>query len=123
MHPGQRNNLDALCKRYSIDNSHRELHGALLDARILADVYLAMTGGQVGLALGEQSAAHSAQMSGQVRALVRTAAPLVVVNASPEELKLHDAMLATIGKASQGQCLWQALDAACAASAKSASSA
>lgn len=51
MHPGQRNSLDALCKRYGIDNSHRELHGALLDARILADVYLAMTGGQVGLAL------------------------------------------------------------------------
>src|SRR6266403_5287187 len=53
MHPGQRNNLDALCKRYSIDNSRRELHGALLDARILADVYLAMTGGQGALALTE----------------------------------------------------------------------
>ncbi len=53
MHPGQRNGLDALCKRYSIDNSHRQLHGALLDARILADVYLAMTGGQNTLALDE----------------------------------------------------------------------
>ena len=53
MHPGQRNNLDALCKRYGIDNSHRELHGALLDARILADVYLAMTGGQSALALDD----------------------------------------------------------------------
>src|SRR6185436_17343925 len=63
MHPGQRNNLDALCKRYSIDNSHREMHGALLDARILADVYLAMTGGQVGLALGVDSAA-AAQAGG-----------------------------------------------------------
>ena len=123
MHPGQRNNLDALCKRYSIDNSHRELHGALLDARILADVYLAMTGGQVGLALGEQSASHSAHLPGQVRALVRTAAPLVVVRASPEELKLHDAMLATIGKASKGKCLWQTLDVAAAAGAQSASSA
>src|SRR5262249_10285212 len=60
MHPGQRNNLDALCKRYSVDNSHRELHGALLDARILADVYLAMTGGQVGLALGLEPAATAA---------------------------------------------------------------
>ena len=123
MHPGQRNNLDALCKRYSIDNSHRELHGALLDARILADVYLAMTGGQVGLALGELSTAHSAHVAGQVRALVHTAAPLVVVTASSEELKLHDAMLATIGKASKGKCLWQALEAAEASSAQSASSA
>jgi DNA polymerase-3 subunit epsilon len=123
MHPGQRNNLDALCKRYSIDNSHRELHGALLDARILADVYLAMTGGQVGLALGEQSGSHSTHQAGQVRALVRTATPLVVVKASPEELKLHDAMLATIGKASKGKCLWQSLEAASAQGAQSASSA
>ena len=122
MHPGQRNNLDALCKRYSIDNSHRELHGALLDSRILADVYLAMTGGQVGLALGVESAAAS-QAAGQVRALVRPAVPLVVVNASPEELKLHDAMLAIIGKASKGKCLWQSLEPPPAQVAQSASSA
>ena len=121
MHPGQRNNLDALCKRYSVDNSHRELHGALLDARILADVYLAMTGGQVGLALGVESAA-AAQAAGQVRALVRPAVPLVVVSASADELKLHDAMLAIIGKASRGKCLWQALEAAVPAGAQSASS-
>src|SRR5262245_54728874 len=81
MHPGQRNSLDALCKRYEVDNSHRELHGALLDARILADVYLAMTGGQVGLALGVDSGAAAAA-AGQVRALVRPAIPLVVVTAS-----------------------------------------
>lgn len=122
MHPGQRNNLDALCKRYSIDNSHRELHGALLDARILADVYLAMTGGQVGLALGVEVAA-SAQATGQVRALVRPAVPLVVVSASEEELKLHDAMLAIIGKASKGKCLWQALEAALPSGAQAASTA
>ncbi len=72
MHPGQRNNLDALCKRYSIDNSHRELHGALLDARILADVYLAMTGGQVGLALergagGERSRGRAGAGAGAAR--------------------------------------------------------
>src|SRR6185437_129179 len=109
MHPGQRNNLDALCRRYEIDNSHREMHGALLDARILADVYLAMTGGQVGLALGAETA-NSAQAAGQVRALVRPAVPLVVVSPSTEELKLHDAMLAIIGKASKGKCLWQALE-------------
>ncbi len=130
MHPGQRNNLDALCKRYSIDNSHRELHGALLDSRILADVYLAMTGGQVGLALGADTAANASQ--GQVvRALVRPAVPLVVVTASADELQLHEGMLATIAKASKGKCLWQTLDAAAAAaqsappapSAQSASSA
>src|SRR3974390_692141 len=57
LHPGQRNSLDALCKRYEVDNSRRELHGALLDARILADVYLAMTGGQSALALGDGGAA------------------------------------------------------------------
>jgi len=108
MHPGQRNNLDALCKRYSIDNSHRELHGALLDARILADVYLAMTGGQVGLALGVEDTVEAAQV-GQVRALVRPAVPLVVVRASEDELKLHHGMLAVITKASKGKCLWEAL--------------
>ena len=113
MHPGQRNNLDALCKRYEIDNSHRELHGALLDARILADVYLAMTGGQVGLALGESAAgAGSSQGGGQVRALVRPGVPLVVIAASSDELKLHESMLQTIAKASKGKCLWQALDTA-----------
>ena len=122
MHPGQRNNLDALCKRYAIDNSHRELHGALLDSRILADVYLAMTGGQVGLALGELTTANN-QAGGQVRALVRPPVPLVVVAASDEELKLHEAMLGTIAKASRGKCLWQALDAAQAAPAVAASSA
>ena len=123
MHPGQRNNLDALCKRYEIDNSHRELHGALLDSRILADVYLAMTGGQVGLALGEQSSSQAAQAAGQVRALVRPAVPLVVVTASDDELKLHDGMLAVIAKASKGKCLWQALEAAQAQNAQTASSA
>jgi DNA polymerase-3 subunit epsilon len=122
MHPGQRNNLDALCKRYSIDNSHRELHGALLDARILADVYLAMTGGQVGLALGVEDAAQAAQV-GQVRALVRPAVPLVVIAASDDELKLHEGMLAAIAKASKGKCLWQALEAAVTPSAASASTA
>src|SRR5579862_7311568 len=73
MHPGQRNSLDALCKRYSVDNSHRELHGALLDARLLADVYLAMTGGQSALALSEAEVAMRA--AGGVRparVLVRT---------------------------------------------------
>jgi DNA polymerase-3 subunit epsilon len=106
MHPGQRNNLDALCKRYSIDNSRRELHGALLDAQILADVYLAMTGGQGALALGESVAARSADGTRQVRALLRPSVPLRVLAATPEELSAHEKMLAVIDKASSGRCLW-----------------
>jgi DNA polymerase-3 subunit epsilon len=124
MHPGQRNNLDALCKRYEIDNSHRELHGALLDARILADVYLAMTGGQVGLALGEAGAGtRGAEEHGLVRALVRPAVPLVVVRASAEEVGLHESMLQAIAKACKGQALWQALEAATVGSGHTLSSA
>jgi DNA polymerase-3 subunit epsilon len=107
MHPGQRNNLDALCKRYSIDNSRRELHGALLDARILADVYLAMTGGQAALALAESTASGGAAEGNRtVRALVRPSVPLVVISASEAELVAHNAMLAVIAKASGGNCLW-----------------
>ena len=106
MHPGQRNNLDALCKRYSVDNSHRDLHGALLDAQILADVYLAMTGGQVGLALSETTTAASAESNGPVHALVRTALPLCIVMATEEEARAHESMLTIIAKASGGKCLW-----------------
>jgi DNA polymerase-3 subunit epsilon len=107
MHPGQRNNLDALCKRYSIDNSRRELHGALLDARILADVYLAMTGGQGALALVETAASGNAADGGRaVRALVRPSVPLVVIAPTSQELEAHAAMLAVIAKASGGKCLW-----------------
>jgi DNA polymerase-3 subunit epsilon len=107
MHPGQRNNLDALCKRYSIDNSRRELHGALLDARILADVYLAMTGGQGALALAETAASGNAADGGRaVRALVRPSVPLVVITVTDEELAAHAVMLAVINKASGGKCLW-----------------
>jgi DNA polymerase-3 subunit epsilon len=105
MHPGQRNNLDALCKRYSIDNSRRELHGALLDARILADVYLAMTGGQAALALAE-STATAGGVDISVRTVVRPAIPLVVIAADEAELAAHAAMLAVITKASGGKCLW-----------------
>ena len=83
LHPGQRNSLDALCKRYSVDNSARELHGALLDARILADVYLAMTGGQAALALMESDvAAHGTERRTRARVPVRAAVPLPVPAAS-----------------------------------------
>ena len=108
MHPGQRNNLDALCKRYSVDNSRRELHGALLDARILADVYLAMTGGQGALALTESASARTADDGRRVRALVRTSVPLRIVMATEDELRAHESMLSLIAKASGGQCLWSA---------------
>jgi DNA polymerase-3 subunit epsilon len=106
MHPGQRNGLDALCKRYSIDNSHRALHGALLDARILADVYLAMTGGQNALALDEAVRAVPAGAAVPGAAGVPQAA-LRVVTASAEELAAHDELMKVISKASGGKALWQ----------------
>jgi DNA polymerase-3 subunit epsilon len=108
MHPGQRNGLDALCKRYSVDNSHRELHGALLDARILLDVYLAMTGGQSALVLGEETAAGVVTAIQQERA-VRPAGQLKVVRASNDELALHERSLATLDKTSGGKTLWRGL--------------
>lgn len=112
LHPGQRNSLDALCKRYSVDNSRRELHGALLDARILADVYLAMTGGQSALALVDDRHASGHAAGRAVRALVRPVAGLTVVRATPAEYEAHDSMMALIAKASGGKpSLFQALDA------------
>ena len=119
LHPGQRNSLDALCKRYSVDNSARELHGALLDARILADVYLAMTGGQAALALMESDALARAAEGARVRVPVRAAVPLMVISATAEELAAHEAMLAMITKASGGRCVWVAADAGDAAAAPS----
>jgi DNA polymerase-3 subunit epsilon len=119
-HPGQRNNLDALCKRYGIDNSHRDLHGALLDARILADVYLAMTGGQSLLALDEAARERSGgARPGHVPASVRPAEPLRVVDASEEELAAHALLTGLLQKSSGGACLWLQLqqDAAAAAAA------
>jgi len=107
LHPGQRNSLDALCRRYQIDNSARELHGALLDARILADVYLAMTGGQGALALVEAEApVRGADGSRIGRMPLRNGVALVVIEASAAELEAHAAMLAVIAKASGGGCLW-----------------
>jgi DNA polymerase III subunit epsilon len=110
-HPGQRNNLDALCKRYGIDNSHRELHGALLDARILADVYLAMTGGQSLLALDEAAAGlpgDAARLSHSAIS-VRPAESLRVVYATAAERAAHDEMTRLLHKASGGRCVWQQL--------------
>ena len=90
MHPGQRNTLDALCKRYDIKNEHRTLHGALLDSEILADVYLAMTGGQTGLSFGEDGASDEGAVVTHVfQRLIGDREPLLVVNASAEELTSH----------------------------------
>ena len=111
LHPGQRNSLDALCKRYDIDDSARELHGALLDARILADVYLAMTGGQGALALSEaDEPTHTHNQVRAPRTPLRLAVPLPVPAATAEELAAHEAMLAVIAKASGGRVLWAVLE-------------
>jgi DNA polymerase III subunit epsilon len=124
MHPGQRNNLDALCKRYSVDNSRRDLHGALLDAQILADVYLAMTGGQVGLALSESTTSSRTASDRQAApALIRTGAPLIVVMATEEEARAHESMLTIIAKASGGKCLWTPVPAPTVAPEQNLSSA
>ncbi|MEO8064342.1 MAG: DNA polymerase III subunit epsilon [Pseudomonadota bacterium] len=108
LHPGQRNGLDALCKRYSVDNSKRELHGALLDAGILVDVYLAMTGGQSALALApaSQRGASAAATAGVAKLVAGIA--LAVPAASVDELERHEAMLDLINKASGGKTVWRA---------------
>lgn len=96
MHPGQRNSLDALCKRYEIDNTHRELHGALLDSEILADVYLRMTGGQTSLTLGRQSANTVQTGSVEIRRVSEKRQPLRIVQATPEEVEAHQKKLETL---------------------------
>ncbi len=109
MHPGQRNNLDALCKRYSVDNSHRDYHGALLDARLLAEVYLAMTGGQATLVLSAEPDPALARSRLNVAGPAPNARPLVVICASPAELDAHEHALALLDKASSGATVWRAL--------------
>ena len=106
LHPGQRNSLDALCKRYEIDNSRRELHGALLDAEILAEVYLAMTGGQVALSLERGGAEGEEGAAGAVRRLPAGRSPLKIIAASGAELEAHAQRLEAIDRASDGGCVW-----------------
>jgi len=105
LHPGQRNSLDALCKRYEVDASKRDVHGALIDAELLARVYLAMTGGQTALSLDADVAAEARQ-AGSRRAGSRRAGDLdlVVTRASDDELTAHEAMLEKIRKS--GTCVW-----------------
>lgn len=107
-HPGQKNNLDALCGRYGVDNSQRDLHGALLDAEILADVYLAMTGGQTALALaGSESSTSQSGSAVGIRRLPPNRAPLPVILANAIELESHERRLLEIDKASGGKTLWR----------------
>jgi DNA polymerase-3 subunit epsilon len=105
MHPGQRNSLDALAKRYDVDNSKRELHGALLDAQILAEIYLAMTGGQVSLSLDAGTAVEHGDARSWV-AVERDGLTLCVVTASDEERAAHDAMLERMREHRGGPVLW-----------------
>lgn len=110
LHPGQKNDLDSLCKRYNIDNSQRTLHGALLDAEILADVYLAMTGGQTALfEEGRGPAKHQAHVD-EVTRLDPNRPPLLVIRASEEELAAHNAWLDELDKESYGGCVWRRLE-------------
>ncbi|MGB5335077.1 MAG: DNA polymerase III subunit epsilon [Woeseiaceae bacterium] len=109
IHPGQRNSLDALCKRYAVDASKRDVHGALIDSELLANVYLAMTGGQTALLLEkeESPAAGSEQNGAEHRVEAAAVAPvagLVVLRASDEEVAAHEAMLEKIRKS--GACVW-----------------
>lgn len=109
-HPGQKNSLDALCKRYGVDNSQRDLHGALLDAEILADVYLLMTGGQTALMLGNASAGNDEGRS-EIRRLSAARAPLRVIKADAEELVLHEQKLDLLDKISGGS-VWRQTEGA-----------
>lgn len=106
-HPGQKNNLDALCKRYGVDNSNRELHGALLDAEILADVYLMMTGGQVSLSLAAEQfePQHDAEKN-EITTIERPRSALKVIEADATELAAHQAMLEKLQASSDGNCVW-----------------
>ena len=105
MHPGQKNNLDALCKRYEVDNSQRDLHGALLDAEILAEVYLAMTGGQTTLTL-DNSFEQTNKESGQ-QLFIRSDRPaLRIIKATEQESEAHKQRLDSINKQSNGECVW-----------------
>jgi len=102
LHPGRRNSLDALCERYAVQNAHRTLHGALLDARLLAEVYLAMTRGQDSLAMDLESPAEQAAATAAV-----DASKLIVRRASPEELAAHESYLDGMAKEAGGKVVWR----------------
>jgi len=106
LHPGQRNSLDALCKRYHIDNSGRELHGALLDAQLLAEVYLVMTGGQETLLLDDVAEAENPKQ-GELKSIHREELELVVLRASDRETEAHQRQLDLIDSTSGHGAVWR----------------
>jgi len=114
MHPGQKNDLDSLCRRYSVDNSNRVLHGALLDAEILADVYIAMTRSQAGFFEDTSTPARTATaaVATQVRRLSLERPSLPILLPTPEEMALHTAWLQELEKKSGGKCLWMRIETA-----------
>ncbi|UBX47658.1 DNA polymerase III subunit epsilon [Providencia alcalifaciens] len=105
--PGKRNNLDALCDRYLIDNSKRTLHGALLDAEILSDVYLAMTGGQTSLAFSMDSESSNTEQANEIQRIERPVSGLKIIYASAEEIAEHEARLDIVDKKGGKPCLWR----------------
>ncbi|NQY27337.1 MAG: DNA polymerase III subunit epsilon [Piscirickettsiaceae bacterium] len=105
-HPGQKNNLDALCRRYDVDNSNRELHGALLDAEILADVYLAMTGGQVSLLLAATESEDNRNSNATKAIKAKKRGTLRVIKANNDEITAHNENLQQLNDVSGGQCVW-----------------
>jgi DNA polymerase-3 subunit epsilon len=105
--PGKRNSLDALCERFAIDNSHRTLHGALLDAQLLADVWLAMTRGQESLTIDIATPVAGAMAIGDGAPALHVA--LIVIEPSCDELAAHDAYLAALEREAPGRCVWLAL--------------
>ncbi len=108
MHPGKRNSLDALCDRYGVSNSHRKLHGALLDAELLADVYLAMTRGQNTLSMDIEVEESSGGVALEAVAL----AEVIVLAAGADEIAAHEANLGGLDKAVKGSCIWRTYEAA-----------
>jgi len=110
IHPGQRNSLDALCKRYHVDNSGRDYHGALLDAQLLADVYLAMTGGQGALSLEGAQAREDEAVDQGVSHIDRKGLALTVIRASDAELAAHERQLDLIADGCADGPLWRRLD-------------
>lgn len=108
LHPGKRNSLDALCERYGVSNSHRTLHGALLDAELLAEVYLAMTRGQNSLTI---DLADASSADGGDAASAAPLAEIVILKATDEEAAEHETLLDGIDKEMKGTCLWRAMPA------------
>jgi DNA polymerase-3 subunit epsilon len=105
LYPGKKNNLDALCERYEVDNSRRALHGALLDAQLLAEVYLAMTRGQDSLLMELEASSELDLLAANMHDL-----QLIVLAATAEELEAHAQQLASIERESKGKCLWRRLE-------------